>query len=368
MDSALRNRQSSGTGLNLGEMDDDTKLELLHALWPERGLTKTDVRDEQFNSLFSFVQLQFQSAAKYKDFHAAQTVDRIFTILSTLRSNPKATRLALLDRLQSDFLNCDGASILRSMELCLRIWLTLNVASPKIAIGPVQAPVSRIEWFDDMSLDQLVLTQFKPSKLGPRNRLDDSLTAANLVRSCDIHLMWTSNLADHLKFDRRTRVLKVYQHKICLFHHLGSAASPIPKSVIEEAIDTLNLLFPLGDTATETLLRREKKTFSNLGICGRQVQYKEYSYWSTHLEILADVLNEPPRTWKQVLVQQRSIIDSATFWNLCIAVLVLIFTVISIAFGTAQTIYAKKQYDITILLACASPDSRKVLSNFCQNS
>ena len=63
------------------------------------------------------------------------------------------------------------------------------------------------------------------------------------------------SISDHLQFDSRRQTLTVYRHKICLSNHLDSIdRCPIPKGVLGEILDTLNLLFPFGDLATKQLL------------------------------------------------------------------------------------------------------------------
>ncbi|KAG8163897.1 hypothetical protein KVR01_005815 [Diaporthe batatas] len=152
---------------------------------------------------------------------------------------------------------------------------------------------------------------------------------AYLCQAYDFRPHWTSNLADHLKIDTDSRTITVYEHKIFLWNHLESnnhweslnSSAVLPRSVLSEAIDTLNLLFPFGDDATEALLRRAGKEFSlyRLGNCGRgrQFEMSRYNYWRDELEEIAAVTSQPPRGKAQFMLDSEGTNsrDVWTFWT-----------------------------------------------------
>src|SRR5207244_8887795 len=101
-------------------------------------------------------------------------------------------------------------------------------------------------------------------------RIDPAMTMSHLSGSRGLKVFWTSNLADHLAINWKSRVVSVYEHKICLWNHLNSKVEPIiPREILEEAIDTLNLLFPLNDSPTKDFLKQNGKPFYGLGYCKR---------------------------------------------------------------------------------------------------
>jgi hypothetical protein len=133
--------------------------------------------------------------------------------------------------------------------------------------------VTGIDW-TGISLEEVVRKQFSESETeipGGRLRLqvDPTLTVAYLAENCNLHVEWTSNLAERLHLVRKTRTVKVYQHKICLHNHILQAAASdreplIPLAVLEEAIDTLNLLFPIRDAITKAFLSHENSHSTRL--------------------------------------------------------------------------------------------------------
>lgn len=244
--------------------------------------------------------------------------------------------------------------------------------SESVAVGPVQADIGTIEWPSELSLKDLVQSQFQSSHTDEwsnekysKTQLDPSFTASSLVDICSIKIFWTHNLADHLNFDKRRRILTVYEHKICLLNHSKDADSPIPQTILQEAIDTLNFLFPFGHGPTRKLLRREKKMpLYRLGFCdrARMLALADYDVWRARVANLVEVFNEPPRDLRQPLSDRRNVMEWATFW---IGMLVLILTLVSIAFGTVSTVYAIKQYELALAQACVAEGAAELLSRFC---
>ncbi|KAF2106619.1 hypothetical protein BDV96DRAFT_590896 [Lophiotrema nucula] len=215
------------------------------------------------------------------------------------------------------------------MELCIRIWLTINVKSPSIAVGPVYQHDVPIKWTEDRSLQDLIRVRFKKCAASGnpryRTRLEGKFTAAYLVNVCEMKLHWTDNLTDHLCQDPDQHVFTVYKHKICLLNHSKSKdGCPIPKDVLEEALDTLDLLFPFGDPATKQLLKKENQlVFYQLGnrARDRELDLSRYEYWREELDDLVDSFRKPPRSWKQLATDRRNLMEWAAFW---VAVMVAI--------------------------------------------
>ncbi len=200
-----------------------------------------------------------------------------------------------------------------------------------------------------------------------RGRIDPRMTIAYLSYHGRIMVLWTSNLADHLSIDWKNRVITVYEHKISLWNHLKYTKQQlIPRDVLEEAIDTLNLLFPLNDAGTRDFLRQNGKPFYGLGYCNREQCYdlEKYSYWRGRVAELMEIMNEEPSGLQQLLLSKdgRNLLQFATFW---VAVAVAILTIVSIVSGTVQTVYALKQYNLAVAQACATPGSAELLPRYC---
>src|SRR5947207_8348470 len=225
---------------NLRDLDKNQTSELIHTFWPELDLKEEEVHEQHYASFFEYVGRELASLRHRRSRFAADSFQSTCSMMRELNKNRIHPRKIIVNSLKGNFLNYDDRALLRSMELTLRLWLTLNIRSEATAVGPVQAHVSTVEWDDDVSLDQLVQAQFTPSQYSPKGRnahIDPAFTAAYLKNICGVKIHWTDNLADHLRFDRERRVVDVYQHKICLINHSKSSdSSVIPLSILEEAI------------------------------------------------------------------------------------------------------------------------------------
>jgi len=367
---------SVATSSSVSNQMDSKKLCFLCQFWPDIGLTEQDVGDESYNAFFDYVNQEIRILGSCGEDFAAQCLEGTAALVSKLREHKARSKMEILEDLQKDFPNASNSSIERSMELALRLWLTLTIRSSNIAVGPVNAAVTQIEWPGQKSLTSLVQDQFveqvSPVPEGKaRLQADSNLTAASLVRIYSIQIIWTNNLADHLELHRMNRTLKIYQHKICLINHAAQATianSVFSLPVLEEAIDTMNLLFPIGDEMTTALLLKEGKMLHTLGNYHRapRTNLARYVYWREQLMELVDFVQEPARNWRQFRSRPRSLTESATFWNLCIAIVVILLTLISIGFGTAQTVFSVKQYKVSVLQLCQGSANDLALKDLCK--
>lgn len=94
-----------------------------------------------------------------------------------------------------------------SIDLALRLWLTMNIK--KRGVTPV---IHDNPWNDESDLPAFIRAQF-PGPDNGRNintPLVGTLTAVELERTSGIQVKWTYNLEDHLLLDRVKRKLNVY--------------------------------------------------------------------------------------------------------------------------------------------------------------
>lgn len=354
-------------------LNNSSKFEFVSIIWPNSGLTIQTFHDNEYTSLVEYIREELSRLRDHQSEFAADTIDGTVDLIGVLRKNADKSQEEVLHLLRNRFQDVNDAAILRSLELTTRILLTINIHTESVAIGPVQANVRTIEWPSKVSLKDLVQSQFQSSHkdegsdaMSINAQLDPSFTASFLVNTCGVKISWTHNMADHLLFDKRRRIITVYEHKICLLNHSKDPDSLIPHEILHEAIDTLNLLFPFGDRSTRELMHQEQKLpLYRLGLCDRPrlITLADYDVWRTRLIDLVEVFNEPPRDLKQLLNDRRNVSGWATF---CIGILVLILTVVSIAFGTVSTVFAIKQYNLALAQACSAEGAAQLLPNYCK--
>ncbi|KAF2964130.1 hypothetical protein GQX73_g9455 [Xylaria multiplex] len=172
---------------------------------------------------------------------------------------------------------------------------------------------------------------------------------AYLERHHGFQVRWTDNLTEHLTVDWTYKTVTVYEHLICLWNHLETDAAIIPKAVLEEAIDTLNLLFPSESRETQDYLQKRGRTFWKLGYCKgrRDLEVGRYFYWGNNVQQLMDIIDEPKTGFQQFKLdkERKNILEFATFWT---AAAVAFLTILSFLFGTVATVYTVKQYNVAI--------------------
>lgn len=342
-----------GIGRHLQSSSELEKFDLVRRIWPSSHLSVDDFDSEAYINFFQYLGDELEPLYHHQFQFAAETFESTSDLIYTLSDNRSQSLSALLELTGKRFLNVDEAALQRSIELSVRLWLTINVNSATLSVGPINGYECPVDWPRDDSLENLIHRQFlkAPDQLNSnvKSRIDPAFTAAYLINICGLRIRWTNTFSDHLRFDRKGQTLAVYKHKICLFNHLKAKGScPIPSEVLEEALDTLNLLFPFGDSSTKQLLSRQiLGGFYSLGNCNRDrtLDLTRYKYWREELSDLIEAFNEPPKSWRQLLIDSRNMKDWATFW---IGVMVLLLTLVSIPCNIIQTIYTVKAYNVAL--------------------
>lgn len=310
----------------LNHLDSHQTWLLIKALWPILQPKLPSNHLEKYAPLFAYLQSELRAVEAHESEFVVKTWNDIATVIRLLYSHQDQPQDEIIQAIRLKLPHGDDAAIIRSMELSLRLCLTINIRSRMVTLDPVWPHTYPIEWPAKASLCSLISSLF-PKSTRPitdaERRIDPLFTAAYLVGVTGIKIIWTDNLAEHLRFNHKARAVKVYQHKICLEHHLAFVTttttsssslesedtSLIPPPIIREAIDTLNLLFPFGDPSTESLLTHHAKPFYSLGFCNRPLllSLDDYTYWRDPLLELIEAFNAPPQRWSQLWRQRHRV-------------------------------------------------------------
>lgn len=224
--------------------------------------------------------------------------------------------------------------------------------------------------------------------------LTSHLTIRSLVKFHGYTVVWTDFLNQHLRIDEDSRLVWVFQHKIWLSSQVGRSDCSVPQSVLLEALDTLNVLFPPDDDQTRRFLQRREQEFYSLGYCGRvpSTDLKKYAIWGTKMDRLLGIAKGPRRgIWQFLPTPDRfNVLESANFVIACVA---LVFSIVGFVLGLVSIIYAKLSYQIglesidiskvsldvsnesleltrlqyllSVAQACSDPDQARSLPDFC---
>ncbi len=277
------------------------------------------------------------------------------SISNTVRSVHTAPQILtdIIDRRRGESMNIDEMSIQRALELCLRISLWVNVSSCNLAVGGMVCYERPLDWYSQESVQVLIKKAFQlkidENRLPVVAKIEGMLTAEYLVNSCGIEIEWTNYLTDHLRLSPDGHVLLVFRHKAFLKDRVDrDGETLIPAEVLNEALDTLNLLFPFGDPATKQLLAKHgERDFYDLGACGRErvLGLSHFKHWRLELEALIDIYNSPPRTWRQLTLDRRNKLEWSAFW---VTVMVAFLTLVSIPCSIILAVYYVKSYHLAL--------------------
>lgn len=202
----------------------------------------------------------------------------------------------------------------------------------------------------------------------------DGLTAANLERTCCVHLEWTDCLNDHLRLSgiKGKRILHIYQHKRALMNH-ENAASPLPPALLEESIRSLELLLPFGDQHTRKLLTASGKLPLYPFSSGKHPasNLDEFIYLRPRIKRLLELLHGPPESFLQWLLDTRDIGQLAALWvGICGILLTILVGIIALVYSIRQYLIALESYDLSmkayqLSLIIACEQNSTILGRIC---
>ncbi|KAH6854993.1 hypothetical protein B0I37DRAFT_44879 [Chaetomium sp. MPI-CAGE-AT-0009] len=171
-------------------------------------------------------------------------------------------------------------------------------------------------------------------------KLERVFKASSLDRIAGLEVVWTDNLADHLRLTDDDRKVHLFHHASFLETQRQSADSLLPSGLAEETLRTLALLCPTADAETKqwlTGLPNHSDLDRGVSQCGRlktdDRRIDNFSFWRDRLVMLKQVFDEAqPKTIRQWWYDSRNGVQWYTFW---VAVLVLVLTVV---FGLVQSV------------------------------
>lgn len=152
----------------------------------------------------------------------------ILDITTILRNNRDQKRPVIRQMLKFQQKHENESSLDHLCDLAVRMWLMINVLDAEISLVDDEAP--RKPWLEEQSLDDLIESLFPQSSIRldlKESRLDPNFTATNLEKICGLRLEWTRCLANHLRLDRRKKVLWVFPYKAFLQGHLDYQSDDI---------------------------------------------------------------------------------------------------------------------------------------------
>ncbi|KAJ4141787.1 hypothetical protein NW768_001005 [Fusarium equiseti] len=223
-----------------------------------------------------------------------------------------------------------------SIDLAARLLTMVEIGNLSYAFSGSR----KVEWLGG-SLEALLNQTFQPTPvLSPKNvKLDRIFNAFNLGAIAGIDIIWTNNLADHLRLMNDDKSVAIFHHASFLKRQQRDSTLYSPE-FLDETLNTMALLFPKWDKKIQPWYEREASIHgldSYLIQVGQlnadQRQPENFSFWRDRLIILKQVFDEArPNTIWQWWHDRRNGVQWYTFW---VAILVLVLTVF---FGLVQSI------------------------------
>ncbi|KAH7253769.1 uncharacterized protein BKA55DRAFT_566228 [Fusarium redolens] len=350
------------------ELHSDRKYAILNKIWPRMTRGDFDTYMDLYDRYFLFLEEQMCLIERKSILYSTKSIDELTSTIEHIRQFPQKPKFELFESSSDE--------TMRSADMAIRIWLTIDIQH-----STPDSRTSRV-WPNFSSLRFLVGGWPFPSrKYHDGNRqIPQSFSVANLTRYYDFQVNWTSDLTQHLTIDWKYKQITIFEHAICLRNHLAYPDDcPLPKILVQEAVDTIKLLFP-DDKDTKAFLSREGRKLLKIPF-GRErsLSLGDFSYWETEISQLLDVWEQGPSGWSQLRLRpdRSNFLEYSTFWA---AAVVLLLTVISIVFGVAGLVLAKKaldvsvksldvsvkSYELSLAIACAEANATDTLPAFCK--
>ncbi|PTD13443.1 hypothetical protein FCULG_00004422 [Fusarium culmorum] len=288
----------------------------------------------------------------------------IFAIISILKANPDAT-LSELRRLASSNTSTNTQdthdnSEADSVALGVKAMLMIDPSIIDSSSDRLERGTFRLHWKEDVPLSKYIQDSFPTHNhnvLSYNNSelfadMKSQLKAINLKRRLKITIRATSDIRNHLLFDRRNRILEIYHYTSFLKEQLRVTRDVgdcvLPRQLVLEILDSLQgPLFPLSDAKSKKLLRSLitkcnfdpdiiNFEFSSVRRVGEESV--PYVYLADRLATLYDELQNPqPRSRFQRLIQRKSSTRHMMMATLIGVVFAILLGMVSLGVSSYQT-------------------------------
>ncbi|KAI0486606.1 hypothetical protein F4859DRAFT_526848 [Xylaria cf. heliscus] len=352
------------------QLSNTDKKDILKALFDK------DVEDDgtldEYSEYFDFFQDQTRQPMIENVILKANMCKNIQNAVKDMQQHPDTTLRQLVDRLKSPPSPPYDDHDLRALVDCaLRVWIGVNSRRPARDGSFTDAGETYFCWDGELPLCDFIWGVFYPGKrFGERpnlerdemvsetataqSRLTHPLTAVNLERYPRIKTHWTPYLNDHLRFSVSYKQLQVFWQKKWLQDaksfleerreqcRLGPGADewgpinltgrrlppyPVPAEVLEEALMSLDYLFPNAQQ-TVAFLQRHNKTPSFPK--DERPRLKQFEYYHDRLIEVAQEFLNPARDWRTIWSDNRNPVQFLTFWfGLLVVLLIILFGIIA---------------------------------------
>ncbi|CAJ2507683.1 Uu.00g088690.m01.CDS01 [Anthostomella pinea] len=271
-----------------------------------------------------------------------QTMISIFKLSPILRSNPDITRHGLSQQIQSTDNSMPYMAIASLIDRSINIMTMVDCSSIYQSSGRLGRSDVGFRWNDNTPFAQFLEQAFPrrnhsvlsfPSDAA-YSRFRNELRADRLKDRLGLSFRATSNLRDHLKFDRQSNILQIYYYTSFLKEQLRLTKSAprdmdmpaslkfskgaLPRQLMLETLDSVQgMLFPLTRTKPWRLLGpliegneqwdADVKNYDHVEFRRPDEQQIPFYYLAERLSELRNEMEDPmPRGWLEQKIKERS--------------------------------------------------------------
>jgi hypothetical protein len=142
---------ASSTRTNLCALDQHELLKLILEFWPQSQVQPRDIDEDNYRQYFDYLGGELAELEGHRESFAAQSFESLLAIIRELRHG--RSKKEIIQSLQQQFLNVTHDSVVRSVELAARLWLTTNIRTPALDVGPLHIGEASMAWSSDFALD-----------------------------------------------------------------------------------------------------------------------------------------------------------------------------------------------------------------------
>lgn len=333
-----------------------TRRQILETFW---GIADLQGQDSPSAPYFKYYVEELRHALHDQGRHVSvQTHQDILHIVTYLRQDHSRDNIfAILRYGQGPGKAWTEDQIEGSIDLAARLLTMVDIGQLRFGFSGRKA----LEWSNGGLLDLLASHFQVPHVLShDGTKLEKRFNARALSKIAGVKIIWTNNLADHLRLIDDDKKVAVF-HFASFLEYNRSNNAVLPSGLAEETLKTLAMLFPYTDAATKKWLARRVaiaevdpqivqsiREFGRLKPDDRKIE--RFEFWHDRIVLLKEVYDDArPRMLSQLWYDRRNGLQWYTFW---IAIVLFVLTVV---FGLIQSIEGGMQAYVSYKQWKASP-------------
>ena len=172
----------------------------------------------------------------------------LWWIIERLRQQPSTTKDALLRVTWASSAEKTAVAEARdqslAIDLAVRIATTVNCFSQPRGVSILEQGLNQVPWQGDVSFAEYIERLFptaldesqKPASRDVPDEVRLKITASRLKKDLGLTFRPTDDLASHLRLDRESNVLEIYQHAAVLKEHLRLTRDAAPNLSVAESL------------------------------------------------------------------------------------------------------------------------------------